>query len=63
MVLKLRSFVAVDTGRVPKMVSSSVQFIYASRPSTKYFIRNTGTESDGRSCHLRPCPHKFTQNN
>ena len=36
---------------------SSVQFIYASRPSTKYFIRNTGTGSDGRSCHLRHCPH------
>jgi len=42
---------------------SSVQFIYASRPSTKYFIRNTGTGSDCRSCHLRHCPHKFTQNN
>ena len=36
---------------------SSVQFIYASRPSTEYFIRNTGTGSDGRSCHLRHCPH------
>jgi len=32
---------------------SSVQFIYASRPSAEYFIRNTGTGSDGRSCHLR----------
>ena len=42
---------------------SSVQFIYASRPSTEYFIRNTGTGSDGRSCHLRHCPHKFTQDN
>ena len=42
---------------------TSVQFIYASRPSTKYFIRNTGTGSDGRSCHLRHCPHKFTQKN
>jgi len=31
---------------------SSVQFISASRPSTKYFIRNTGTGKDGRSCHL-----------
>jgi len=44
-------------------ISSSVQFIYASRPSTGYFIRNTGTGSDGRSCHLRHCPHKFMQNN
>ena len=42
---------------------SSVQFIYASRPSTKYLIRNTGTGSDCRSCHLRHCPHKFTQIN
>ena len=42
---------------------SSVQFISASQPSTKYFIRNTGTGSDGHSCHLRHCPHKFTQNN
>ena len=25
--------------------------------------RNTGTGSDGRSCHLRHCPHKLTQNN
>jgi len=33
----------------------SVQFIYASRPSTEYFIRNTGTGSDGRSRHLRHC--------
>jgi len=30
----------------------SVQFISASRPSTEYFIRNTGTGSDDRSCHL-----------
>ena len=30
----------------------SVQFISASRPSTKYFIGNTGPGSDGRSCHL-----------
>jgi len=29
---------------------SSVQFIYAFRPSTEYLIRNTGTGSDGRSC-------------
>jgi len=42
---------------------SSFQFISASWPSTKYFIRTTGTESDGRSCHLSHCPHKFTQNN
>jgi len=40
-----------------KTVQFSVQFIYASRPSTKYFIRNTGTGSDGISCHLRHCPH------
>ena len=46
-----------------KLNTSSVQFMYTSRPSTKYFIRNTGTGSDGRSCHLRHCPHKFTQNN
>jgi len=46
-----------------RLVHSSVQFIYASRPSTEYFIRNTGTGSDGRSCHLRHCPHKFTQDN
>jgi len=39
-----------------KIATYSVQFIYASRPSTKYFIRNTGTGSDGRSCHLRHCP-------
>ena len=38
---------------------SSVLFIYASRPSTKCFIRNTGTGSDGRSSHLRHCPHAF----
>jgi len=29
----------------------------------KYFIKNTGTGSDGRSCHLCHCPHKFMQNN
>ena len=29
----------------------TVQFSSASRPSTKYFIRNTGTGSAGRSCH------------
>jgi len=42
---------------------SLVQFISASRPITEYFIRNTGTGSDGRSCHLRHCPNNFTQNN
>jgi len=47
----------------PTRGDCSVQFIYASRPSTEYFIRNTGTGSDGRSCHLRHCPHKFTQDN
>jgi len=30
----------------------SVQFISASRPSTEYFFRNTGTGSNGHSCHL-----------
>jgi len=30
----------------------AVQFISASRLSTKYFVRNTGTGSDGRSCLL-----------
>jgi len=40
----------------------SVQFVSASRPSTEYFIRNTGTGSDSRSCHLSHCPHKFMQN-
>jgi len=42
---------------------SSVQFISESRQSTEYFIKNTGTGSDGRSCHLVHCPHKFMQNN
>ena len=37
--------------------------VYLCISSTKYFIRNTGTGSDGRSCPLRHCPHKFTQNN
>jgi len=41
----------------------SVQFISPSRPSTEYLIRNTGTGSDGRCCHLSHCPHKFMQNN
>jgi len=31
--------------------SVTAQFIYASRPSTEYSIRNTGTGCDGRSCH------------
>jgi len=44
-------------------VQFSVQLISASRPSTEHFIRNTGTGSDGRSCHLSHCPHKFMQNN
>jgi len=25
-------------------------------PSKEYFIRNTGTGNDGRSCHLSHCP-------
>jgi len=43
--------------------NQAVQFISASRLSAKYFIRNTGTGSGGRSCHLSHCPHKFTHNN
>ena len=42
---------AIPTGQL-----SSVQFIYASRPSTKYFIRNTETGSDGRSCYFSHTP-------
>jgi len=41
-----------------KTYSSSVQFIFASRPNTEYFIRSTGAGSDGRSCHLSHCPHQ-----
>ena len=41
------------------LVISSVQFIFVCRPSTEYFIRNTGTGSDGRSCHLSHCPHVY----
>jgi len=35
-----------------RAICLGVQVIYASRPSTEYFIRNTGTGSDGRSCHF-----------
>ena len=37
------------------MLVSSVQFIFVSRRNTEYLIRNTGTGSDGRSCHLSHC--------
>ena len=38
-----------------KLKSSSIQLIYAFRPSRTYFIRNTGPGSDGCSRHFRHC--------
>jgi len=52
---QISSLLALEQKRLEKSTSAppgSVQFISASRPSTEYFIKNTGTGSDGRSCHL-----------
>ena len=39
-----------------KFLAVQFSLFMHSRPSTKYFVRNTGTGSDGRSCHVRHCP-------
>ena len=47
------------TATINIVFTSLVQFISASWPSTEYFIRNTGTGSDGRSYHFSHCPSDF----
>ena len=44
----------MSTHQTLKYHSSSVYFCIPTKQ--KYFIRNTGTGSDGRSCHLSHCP-------